>query len=59
VAVRTFAVGQIVQFFSEQAAAHIRPRAVQVIRVLPEERDVFQYRIKSQFDAQEDQLTHF
>jgi hypothetical protein len=57
-----FAVGQSVLFFPDRYQLKSARGTFKVTRLLPEEANVFQYRIKSQFDGherivREDQLT--
>ena len=59
---RKFAVGQIVRFFPGRYELKSARGQFKVVRLLPEEANVFQYRIKSQSDGherivREDQLT--
>ena len=61
-AIRKFAVGQIVRFSPSRHELRSARGQFKVVRLLPEEANVFQYRIKSQSDGherivREDQLT--
>jgi hypothetical protein len=60
--VRKFAVGQIVRFSPDRRQVSSARGQFKVVRLLPEEASIFQYRVKSQADGherivREDQLT--
>ena len=48
-----FAVGQTVRFSPDRNQEHAARGSFKIIRLLPEEASVFQYRVKSQMDGHE------
>ena len=61
-AARKFAVGQTVRFSPDRVQLRSARGQFEVLRLLPEDASVFQYRVKSQADGherivREDQLT--
>lgn len=52
-AARKFAVGQIVRFIPDRRQLSSARGQFKVVRLLPEDATVFQYRVKSQADGHE------
>jgi hypothetical protein len=48
-----FAVGQTVRFSPDRNQEHTARGSFKIVRLLPEEASVFQYRVKSQMDGHE------
>jgi len=48
-----FAVGQTVRFSPDRNQEHTARGSFKIVRLLPEESSVFQYRVKSQMDGNE------
>jgi len=48
-----FTVGQTVRFLPDRNQEHTARGSFKIVRLLPEEASVFQYRVKSQLDGHE------